>query len=223
MDNSTLNIENNIQSERAKRVRSLRNLTGLARDAFQEKTSIPAASLQNWESSNSNGLTKKGALRMLEACEKLGIYCSLEWLMFGTGQGPGYEKNLDLATQSEVNHDFSIKQTALIEKELATFQQHYPLALHMIATDDSMNPMIEANDWVAGNPFNHYQLEKALNNSCIIRLPNAKLVVRYLKKGSVAGRYHLICLNALSDSLNYYDVEIKQAAPILWWRRPALY
>ena len=77
-------------SLKGKRVRSARMLTGLTRKKFEEKYKIHENTLKSWESpkQSQQGLTEKGAKRLIEALKNESINCTVEWLMTGAGHGP---------------------------------------------------------------------------------------------------------------------------------------
>ena len=67
--------------QRATRLKTTREMTGLTRKKFQDRYGIPKGTLQNWESARFNGLTVKGANVIINAFLAEGINCSAEWLL----------------------------------------------------------------------------------------------------------------------------------------------
>ena len=79
-----------IAKTRAKRLKSLREMTGLSRNDFHKRYGIPRGTLQNWESARFGGLTLKGARNIVIAFNAEGIKCDMDWLLHGTGPSPRF-------------------------------------------------------------------------------------------------------------------------------------
>ncbi|MDR2681643.1 MAG: helix-turn-helix domain-containing protein [Holosporaceae bacterium] len=72
---------------KGRRLRMARALTGFSRQEFYEKIGIATSTIDTWDSGRVE-LTEKSAVRVCEALRKLGIYCTQEWLLNGSGTPP---------------------------------------------------------------------------------------------------------------------------------------
>jgi transcriptional regulator with XRE-family HTH domain len=205
---------------RAKRVLSLRKMTGLSRREFAKRYGVAPGTLQHWEDVHGNGLTEKGARRLINALHSSEIYCSIEWLMQGTGHGP--------STDSE-SHILSVTYSSTTEKnniitELNLFYQHYKEAIDCVITDDSMWPQFKINDHVAGDRHYGAAIAQCLNQECIVMTIEGELLVRELRRSELPNHYTLACTNPRSSVTKpiIYDMELVSAAPVIWIRRAIL-
>jgi transcriptional regulator with XRE-family HTH domain len=222
-----MSVDKSSKEARAKRVRVLRQMTGLSRQELAEKYNLSFGNFQNWEGPRYGGLTEKGAQKILASCAAEGVTATLEWLMHGVEPGPKitetfYTGESNLSTSLSENIVTSSQEIALIDRELALFKENYRnQALHLLVEDDGMEPLFEVGEIVAGQRFSakDFPRQKAIN--CIVELTNGKLLVRNLKLGSNEGLFLLSCLNP-NTKVNpplLYDVPIVSFAPILWRRR----
>jgi transcriptional regulator with XRE-family HTH domain len=213
---------------RCHRVRSLRRMTGLSRQAFEKETGIPYTSLRNWELEKGQGLTEAGAQRMLKACRQLGIYASFEWLMYGIGNGPIQENAQSNAWRRNGAGEAHATKTApfsvQIHQELELFYQHYKDAIHLRVEDDSMTPCFQQGDYVAGHRFYKEEIQHAVQQFCIVTTQQGHILLRYIKPSSLYDCYTLTATNYLSNS-NYLfipDTTLISAAPVIWIRKPCI-
>lgn len=204
---------------RAQRLKRLRKTTGLSRKDFSKKYDISPGTLQNWETARFGGLTEKGANLMVRALKCEQIFCSFEWLMYQSGQGP----NIDNASRPPQAK--SIKPTASkIESDLAYYKNKHPNCLYTFIEDDTMTPYFRQGQVVAGIKRLEKQIQDFFGHICIVQTTclNAP-IIRVIKPSSKDKHYHLIHLNTLAPSQtdlgkNYL---IKQFAPIEWIRWPS--
>jgi len=205
---------------RAKRVKSLRQLTQLSRRAFSERYGIPAPTLQNWEDAKGNGLSEKGARNIVQLLKEAGIYCSLDWLMYGIGTGPqltGYRYEVK---EPVPNNAWSQKDSTCIEEELSLFRRHFPSSIELVVPDDSMEPRFTKGEWVAG--IRHQSASNINGKVCIVLTKDGQMVLREVRNSDIPNRYTLACLNLKTTAKKpfIYDVELVYAAPVIWCRRP---
>lgn len=212
---------------RGKRVETLRRMTHLSRRAFQEKYGIAPSTLQNWEDVKGNGLTEKGARRILTLLKPSGIHCSFEWLMYGVGPGPQISEQFYIEEpvapyQANKSTPDENTQEALIAQELLLFHQHNPkTAIDFVVPDDSMEPRFIKGEQVAGCRSHGKDIEKLVGLDCIVQTSEGDVLLRTIKKVSPDGRYTLTCSNpntAIEKPI-LYDVELLNAAPVIWARR----
>lgn len=212
---------------RAKRLKVVRQMTGLTRQAFASKYGISFSNFQNWEGPRYGGLTEHGAEKVLAGCHAEGVEATLEWLMHGIEPGPHitekfYRKNNLALPKNEVVIQSENTELELITNELLLFKRNYQQqVLDMMVNDDGMYPQYKIGDYVAGRIFSGKNLMKLLNLDCIIRLMDDTLVFRNLRHGSSETRFNLVCSN-INTSVKkpvLYDVAIVSAAPVTWVRK----
>jgi len=199
--------------QRGMRIRQLRTSLRYSTRKFEAKYAIKASTIKGWERGEGGGLTADGALRLIDAFQKEGLYCSLDWLFYGQGPHP-------LQQDSE-----SILSNALLlTRELELFHELHPGAVDVLIQDDGMQPYLSPGDHVAGirNVGNH--IDKLIGQHCIAELQRGDYIVRQLSAGTESGRYTLTCLNPRSKATPFTlkNVELISAAYINWIRKPAL-
>ena len=220
-DKVVQNLGPSHKEARGKRVKSLRQLTQLSRRAFAERYGIPAPTLQNWEDAKGNGLSEKGAKNIVQVLKQVGIYCSVDWLMYGIGSGPQFSKQ-----RYEINEptpgSAALEDSRCIEEELSLFHKHFPNAIEYVVPDDSMEPRFIRGEWVAGIRYQAIELDKAISKVCIVLTKDGQMLLREIRASDIPGRYTLACLNLKTSNTKpfLYDVELVYTAPVIWSRRP---
>jgi len=212
---------------RAKRLKVVRQMTGLTRQAFASKYGISFSNFQNWEGPRYGGLTEQGAEKVLAGCHTEGVEATLEWLMHGVEPGPHitekfYRKNNLAEPKSKVVPQSNDAELELITNELLLFKQnHQQQVLDMMVNDDGMYPQYKIGDYIAGKIFNGKNISKLLNLDCIIRLTDDTLIFRNLRRGNSETRFNLVCSN-INTSVKkpiLYDITLICAAPVIWIRK----
>lgn len=210
------------QIARAKRALSLRQMTHLSRQKFEKRFGVSTSTLQHWEDPKKNGLTLKGAKRLIQMLQQTGVYCSVEWLMHGVGPGPQTLPSHSQAQRSERTHKVSeTSEAECIANELALFSQQYPEVIHTVLTDDSMEPRFIEGEHVAGVRRYKQGINELIGQDCIVVTKEGDLLVRRIRAQDAPGFYNISCLNmnsAISKPILYH-VELVSAAPIIWSRR----
>ena len=204
---------------RGKRVKSLRQLTQLSRRAFAERYGIPAPTLQNWEDAKGNGLSEKGARNIVQVLKEAGIYCSVDWLMYGIGSGPQLQEKRYEINEPLLDEGY-VQDNNRIEEELSLFRKHYPNAIEFVVPDDSMEPCFTKDEWVAGVRYQATELYKVIGKVCIVLTKDGRMALREVRCSDIPGRYTLACLKISKAKPFLYDVELVYAAPVIWSRRP---
>lgn len=215
------------KESRAKRLESLRGLTRLSRQDFAKKCGVKPGSFQNWEGPRFGGLTEKAAKKIIRGIKTLGINCNLEWLMYGIGPSPQIDERLYLNESNlPVNEapNFYIandEEIQYIAEELLIFRNHYGDVLDYVVNDDGMEPLYKAGEYIAGKASHHQEIEQLIGSDCIVKTLDGDILLRSLKRGSLQGRYTLVCTNPHTTVAKptLYDVELLSAAPVLWVRR----
>lgn len=210
------------QIARAKRALSLRQMTHLSRQKFEKRFGISTSTLQHWEDPKKNGLTLKGAKRLIQILQQSGIYCSVEWLMHRIGPGPQTLPTHAESHRAKPTHRVSeISEAEHIASELALFTQHYPEVIHTVVSDNSMEPRFSAGEHVAGIRRYRQGITSLVGQDCIVVTKEGQLLVRRIRAEDAPGFYHLSCLNMDASIAKpvLYHVELVSAAPIIWSRR----
>lgn len=222
-----MNIEKTLHSpgERLRRARVLAGLT--TRREFEKKHHISANTLQGWEQGK-NPLSEKGAKRVVEAFNREGLICTPEWLLHGTGMPPRPYEMLRVGVNSpevDLNSDIdklNLREEESIYKETQLFKEQYPGAIVIAVSDDSMLPYFKEGDYVGGVQVAANDIEKFINELCILELESNLILPRLLQHGSREGHlYTASCMNPTCKTapLNLIDVKVICAAPIVWHRR----
>lgn len=209
MSNTT--IENPSSSEsRGKRIRFIReHLASLTREEFCRNSNITAQSLKGWELAWGGGLSKQGALKIINRAKELNCYCSEAWLMHGIGRSASIiTKDLDIQDSNESH----------ITKELLLFRELVN-SIDTVITDDAMIPFFYPGNYVGGIIVN--DIEDAINKECIIITDSNEILVRILKHGNEHELYDMVCLNEspVLVKKEIKNTSVKCVAPIVWMRR----
>lgn len=213
---------------RGKRLRLLRKMTGLTLHEFAAKYQFSASTLKNWECAVNQGLSSKGASKLVIALQSSGINCSAIWLLHGLGLPPqffDFQKPNQQMFASEIllGLEGEVYQSEhAIEQEMAFFCQLIDNAITLTIFDDGMEPLYMRGDSVGGQRFYGDELSKAINKHCVIETVDRQLLCRKVASGAELNRFNLYCINpvTLANPPNLYNIEICSAAPITRiWRR----
>ena len=216
-----------VAKERAKRLKSLREMTGLSRGAFHQRYGIPRGTLQNWESARFGGLTEKGAKNITHAFKAEGILCSATWLLHGTGSNPTFVDSFSerkiLEQRYSANNDSPEleKEHSTITQEILLFRQHHEHAIDMVVTDDSMMPFWEPGNYIAGVKMFQEDIIKTVKQCCILQTKKYGVLFRYLMPGDEPNLYNLRVINYETSIKNpvIYNAEITSSAAVIWTRK----
>ena len=207
----TLDDELIEETERAKRVIYLRNLTGLSRRKFQEQYGISSGTLQHWESIKP-GISINGAKRLANALKPM-IHVTPEWILHGIGSQPIREWLAEpfSGKTRESNEELYIRE------ELDVFKKHHKHALEHTINDDAMEPFYCQGDIVIGSRFTGEAINKLLNKECIVFMKSGLTLLRHLTPGKKQNTYTLRATNHKSTSTDaiLQDVELLSAAPVM--------
>ncbi|MBY0544864.1 MAG: helix-turn-helix domain-containing protein [Gammaproteobacteria bacterium] len=81
-------VEESVKLARGERLKKLRNMTNLSREELCDTPDFNPNTFKNWEIGRFNGLLEDNAKRVIVHLAEKNIWCSLEWLMNGTGTEP---------------------------------------------------------------------------------------------------------------------------------------
>src|SRR3990167_9027166 len=107
------------------RLKAIRSLVRLSRQAFESHTGISQHSLRAWEA-DINPLNEKTAVRLASIFEGLGFSCSPEWLLAGIGPSPlapahHHPNDSKLRAILQFNNELAIQKEIQIFKENAQY------------------------------------------------------------------------------------------------------
>ncbi len=165
---------------RGNRLRKLRQLAQLTSAELASKAGISRASISYWENALNNGITRKGAERIIQILNDMGITCDFDWLWFGIGSLPTittkhkYTSDIIFARDPDVLH----KLIGNVDKEISLFLSLNKEAVIHKIEDSIMVPVFELGDIVGGiwQPLDQIHDE----TNCIIKL-NHKLLARIVR------------------------------------------
>lgn len=210
-----MNIENNeaIKSKTAEdspeetgvRLQLVRNFAKLSRRELCEKSGLNLNTYKGWEQARFGGLSQKGAEKIIAGLHSIGVACSLDWLLKGSGSPPYFLEESLISTSQQLD----------ISRELIDFEKIYEGGIFLRITDDGMHPIYEEGDFVAGIKVDNENIHSALNKNCIIKIKNGLSTVRYLRKSKKEKYFFLIPININSEDPIGIETEIDFAAPIL--------
>jgi len=209
---------------KGERLRRVRHLANLSREAFCESNDINITTLISWEVGRFGGLSSKGASKVIARVADEGVFCTIEWLLCGVGAGPevrvDYKKSKKIADDKRMESG-SIDEVKVILEELMLFRRHTPHSTDYIVDDEAMMPYYQIGDYVAGSMFFGDDINRLFGINCIIHTKDGRLLVRQLQHGPSKFSYNLIPTN-FTDKVKdiiVYDVQLTSAAPIIWHRR----
>lgn len=197
----------------ADRVRFVRTLTNLSREAFEGKYGINRNTLKSWEL-GINALTEKSAMQIADAIKNEGFSCSPEWLIFGMGEEPrAFDTNNKLLR--------SISEQSKIIYEAEYFKKNNENSIVTMVTDFSTLPIYQLGDYVGGiievKIRNSENFEKFFNRICIVSLINETTIIRKVIKAN----NDLIVLCAINEKFEADVVtinDIHSIACVIWHR-----
>ncbi|MEE2770138.1 MAG: hypothetical protein VX835_03550 [Pseudomonadota bacterium] len=207
-----------LSQERAKRLKCLREMSGLTRDKIKARYNISRGTLQNWESARFGGLTSKGAAQIIKAMQAEGIIVSHDWLYLGIGESPSFVNKNTQRLQKQKN-TYSMKPQAV--QELLQFQTNNSDVIDLIAPDQSMWPYVHKNDLVAGLRRYQNDIKNLINKISIIQTHEHGTIIRKLLQGDMNDTYHLVSVNPdIHPKHNpmLYNVSVLSAAEVVWLR-----
>jgi transcriptional regulator with XRE-family HTH domain len=210
---------NNLPEMRAKRLKRLRNLANLTREEMCSNGKINRNTLIGWENARFGGLTLEGAKKILARIdlEKKDIYCSLEWLMDGTGPEPSVNPIFVM----EEKENIELTEDLIIASEIAFFKTKNPQAINLLICDEGMLPEFQIGEYVAGKKKTGKNIRHATGYNCIVELENEELLIRNVREGKYRDTYTLVCNNPTVKKIPSIitDVKLLYAAPVIWHRK----
>src|SRR3972149_10741670 len=210
--------------ERGKRLRLIRKMSSLTLDELSSKYNLGISTIKYWECAKSQGLSSKGAKKIVTAMQNEGIQCSYMGLMYGVGLPPQF---IDVRFHKGFQNEDCIEQDAYdeeksIEHEVKFFCEKIIDAVTLTVFDDGMEPFYSAGDGVGGKRLYGSDLTKTVGKNCIIETAERQLLCRRIAQGNGIDNFNLYCINpnTLANPPHLYDVKLLSAAPISRvWKR----
>ncbi len=200
------------------RVRSARSLVALNRKDFCEKHDLNFHTVQSWEIGR-NLSRGKSLAKFCDALGRESVFCTQDWLLTGSGQGPYRLDTSDDLLKAEKPKQTSEEGPDFISLEAKFFTTSYRKnGLKAVVTsvaDDAVHPVYKKGEFVGGILVTGKAIDALLGELCIIQLSPEKFTVRRLLQES--NRYLLLPAN-LKEPLIGLD-KIMGAAEIIWHRR----
>ena len=203
----------------------VRALTGFSRQGLYEKIGIATSTMDTWESGRVE-LTERSSERVCMALKRIGVYCTAEWILTGSGMPPrnmdDLEKSLFLRDGTELPADKLIYRYAGVclppfldddlRRELTFFINIHENAMFHIMEDGFMNGRYRRSDCLAGVEADPGKL---VGQVIIGQLQDGKtMVCRLLATG--VGSSHVF----LGKSRPREKISLVKMAKILWHRIP---
>lgn len=233
MRQSDAAIAHTVAQLKGRRLRMARALTGFSRQELFEKIGIATSTIDTWESGRVE-LSQKSAERVCSALKKVGVSCSIEWLLTGGGSPPRimdtlektmmevgsfkYPEAVNFPTNKEVHRIQKIPSLMNedIKRELNFFLSIHSGALFHIVDKDFLNARFKRGDCVAGIEENVQALV-------------GKLVIAILSDSNLSDSKTILCrlLSCNEDGsssvfinseMQNERVQIVSAAEIIWHR-----
>ncbi|HVV68871.1 MAG TPA: helix-turn-helix transcriptional regulator [Gammaproteobacteria bacterium] len=209
-----------ISEARGERLEILRKMAGLTRKAFEDKYGISANTIQSWESAKAGGLTERGAQRIIPLLQREGIYCTIDWLLYGSGSHPQLA-NPHFFEVNETPAKYHLSEDMVIMKELLAFKKLNENSIDFEVNDDGLAPHYKPGDYVAGISRSKEAISALIGMDCIVQIGNNEMLLRRIKGSQFPGYYELMCTNPTTIVAKpmLYEQELLCAAPVIWHRR----
>ena len=195
-----------------RRIKLARNMLGITRKDLEKRFHISVNTLQAWEA-DKNSLTDKGAKKLNEIFNKLGLLCSEIWLLTGHGQIPIFLQDVS-ELPNEMNEDICIL------REIEVFKAINQNSIVVLVNDNGMEPIYSIGDFVGGSKKIEQQIESLIGENCIIETLQGDTFVRKLLRSNNGQLYNLVCINIASNQQPIIpDIKVRSAARIVLHRK----
>ncbi len=215
--------ERSLPIERGKRLKVLRNMSGLTIQELSEMYGIGASTIKYWESARSEGLSGKGAKKIIEAMLDRKVYCTYMWLMHGVGIHPQIlDVQLGNAQKQIEAMNSTFEEEIAIANEMDAFLKASTDAITLVIFEDAMEPLYSIGNTIGGVRLYDNDISYAIGKDCIVETSTGEILCRRIGAGNELDTYHLCALNNQTNVYppNLYDVKLKSVAPIARvWKR----
>jgi HTH-type transcriptional regulator, cell division transcriptional repressor len=216
-------ISKSSAKERGKRLRLIRKMSGLTLDELAKKYHFGISTVKYWECAKNQGLSPKGAKKIIIAMQNQGVQCSYMWLMHGIGLPPQF---IDLRVAAQTKKPYidqnSYEEEKSIGQEISLFCEKIIDAISLNIFDDGMEPVYSVGDSIGGKRLYGNDLIKSIGKNCIIETIDHQILCRRVARGNNNDSFNLYCLNphTIANPPHIYDAKILSAAPISRvWKR----
>lgn len=199
---------------RGHRLKLCRNLLGISRDTLQAKYGIARGTIQNWETPRSGGLTEVGAEACIQAFQAEGLQCTVSWLLHGLNSEPYVIGSGDVTKHTHISH-----KRDQVTDLLLKFRTHQTNPIEFIIDDDSMKPIYNLGDFVAGNAKYMDDIQHCVDQICIVQVANQGTMLRYITISKLdPHKFDLIAVNpsAKVEQPVIYNAKVYSASPVLF-------
>lgn len=206
----------------AERLKVARSIAGYGnRKDFCSHFDIPYDTLDAWERGK-NPLTLKGAKRIVDVLNSVGIYCSGDWLMKGEGLSPRPLKEILPDMGIDLSGSLSLFEKNIgLATEVSTFTTLNKDSIITIIRDESMLPFYEKGDYVGGIRLRGHNIINAIGKRCIVEFVDECIIVGQLQQSKKSYSYEVESANkniTKKPKMEEHLAEIAAVAPILWHR-----
>lgn len=218
MNEELIHNSGNESRERGERLRRIRNLANLSRKDLCDEANVNINTYIGYEVGRYGGLTKNGANKIIDYIALKGVYTTFEWLMYGEGQAPRVETDIQ---QNCFLGNNAIDENKIILDEIFLFRKHYSNAIDYQIVDDGMSPFYDIGDYVAGVYEGFSSIDNLIGFNCILQIDSGGYIARNLRRGRKENYYTLSCTNPQTtvDHPIIYDVKLTFVAKIIWHRK----
>ncbi|HVV67417.1 MAG TPA: helix-turn-helix transcriptional regulator [Gammaproteobacteria bacterium] len=211
---------NKIPANKGQRIEKIRKmLIGHTRKEFAENTGISENTIKLWETppAGRSGITQKGAKKFVDVIKKLGVTCTVDWIMTGKGHPPS-----SLAIQEHLTY----KPTAItwdeeesILRDIEAFKSNNRNPIVVLVTDGSVLPIYFYGDYVGGSKRFDDDIDRLVGSICIVELEN-ETIIRRISEKHPKRKYLLTAVNEDKSVSNptITNAAIVSAAKIIWHR-----
>ena len=212
--------EQNTSEARGRRLKTLREKTGLTSILLAEKSGLSRGSISYWENGARGGLTRRGAEIMINTFTSVGLQCDVGWLWSGTGHEPKFVplKNV----QDNHQHENIILTTSNVHNLISSLEKETEIFLSLnknsvIARieDDLMIPVLLPGDTVGGIWESIHLLSSQKTSILSIK---DRLIARNIKKCDTDFEISHINKNS-PEYLSLQNIDVSRFAAIIRvWR-----
>lgn len=185
-------IKNETAVDRGKRIKFLRlKIAAMSGEVFAEHCQLSRGTITNWETGKGKtGLSEKGARQIVYAMQRIGIACTIAWLLNDDGDIPKIidqsklsRLHYPIAKNNPLNHvaESNYRQVESFLDEITFFKEKHTAHLLYTFEDESMEPIFHKNDCVGGPRFLPSQFKLLASNICIVLLQPDRLIVRKVR------------------------------------------
>lgn len=211
---------------KGRRLRMTRALSGISRQELCEKMGITASIIDTWESGRVE-LTEKSAVFICATLKRMGVYCSVEWLLTGGDSPPRLmdelEKSMMDFTSSNMNVISSSENLVRanykkipsyldenVRRELSFFLNLHDKAIFHIVEKDFLNSKYKVGDCVAGIESD---IQKLIGKVIIGVLGDGKTIF-----GKLLAYSHQQCYVFFSSDRKKEALILTNACAVIWHR-----